>query len=127
MACLDGTPGVISDADFLQQQALLGSGFAHLVRVESSVYSGLHLIVLMTDPTVEAGLLQPYANNLNTVSTTRTAYLLREATTALEDYIQSTCQQTFNDYLLTHGLKVSQDFATLSGKLGRPIDPGNVA
>jgi len=127
MACLDGTPGIISDADFLQQQALLGSGFSYLIAVDSLMYAALHSVVLMTDPTVEAALLQPYARNLETVSTTRTASLLREATTTLEDYVESSCQQSLDDYLLTHGLKVCQDFASLSGKLGRPIDPRNVA
>jgi len=124
---MDGTPGMISDADFLQQQAVLGSGFFHLTAVENLMYTGLHLVVLMTDPTVETALLQPYNRNLGTVSTTRTASLLREATTTLENYIESSSQQSLDDYLLTHGLKVCQDFASLSGKLGRPIDPRNVA
>src|SRR3954471_24147843 len=114
MACRDAIPGIISDVDFLQQQLLLGSGYAHLVQVEVLVQSGLHLIVLQTDPEVEVALLSPYVTNLNVVQHLKTANLLRSATEALERHITDRSGQTFDDYLFTHGLKVGQDFAALS-------------
>ena len=127
MACRDGTPGILSDTELLQHQALLGSGFAHLVQVELLVQSGLHLIVLSTDADVEVALIGAYANNLQTVDRSRTANLLRQATEALERHITDRSGQTFNDYLFTRGLKVGHDFATLSGLLGHAISPLNIS
>ncbi len=127
MACRDGSFGILSDEELLQQQALLGSGYAYLIQVETLVYSGLHLIVLSSDPEVEVALLQPYAANLEEVDPNKTANLLRRATEALERHITDTSGLTFDDYLFTHGLKVSQDFASLSAALGRTISPLNVA
>lgn len=127
MACRDGTPGILSDAELLQHQALLGSGYAYLVGVETVLASGLHLIVLSTDPDVEVALLQPYAQNLDAADPNKTAALLRQATEALENHITDRSGQTFNDYLFTHSLKVSQDFAALSAALGHTISPLNIA
>jgi len=127
MACRSAIPGILTDAEFLQQQALLGSGYAYLVQVEALVYSGLHLVVLSTDPEVEVALLQPYVSNLDTVDHLKTATLLRQATEALERHITDISGQTFNDYLYTHGIKVSQDFASLSAALGHAISPLNIA
>lgn len=127
MACRDAIPGILTHAEFLQQQALLGSGYAHLVQVETLIFTGLHLIVLSTDPEVEVALLQPYVSNLDTVDHLKTANLLRQATEALERHITDRSGQTFNDYLYTHGIKVSQDFASLSGVLGHAISPLNIA
>jgi len=127
MACRDGTSGILSDTELLQQQALLGSGYAYLIQVERFVYSGLHLIVLSSDPEVEVALVQPYAANLEEVDPTRTAGLLRRATEALERHITDRSGQSFDDYLFTHGIKVGQDFAALSAALGHTINPLNVA
>lgn len=127
MACRSSIPGLITDAEFLQEQALLGSGYAAFVNVEAYVQSGLHIIVLSTDPAVEVALLDPFVQNLNTVAHLKTATLLRQATDALERHITDTTGQTFNDYLFTHGLKVSQDFAALSAALGQSISPLNIA
>jgi len=127
MACRSAIPGIISDAELLQQTGLLGSGYSHLVQVETLVFSGLHLVVLSTDPEVEVALLQPYVKNLDTVDHLKTATLLRQATDALERHVTDRSGQTFNDYLYTHGLKVSADFASLSAALGSPISPLNVA
>lgn len=126
MACRDAVPGILSDSEFLLQQGLLGSGYAHLVQVESLVYSGLHLVVLSEDPEVEVALLLPYSRNLDTVAHLKTANLLRQATEALERHITDRSGQTFNDYLYAHGLKVSQNFAALSAALGHIISPLNV-
>ena len=127
MACRDGTPGLISDTEFLAQQALLGEAFADLVDVEAKVYSGLHRIVLLTDANVEAALLPGYTSTFDTVDHNKTASLLRRAVQALELHITSTTGQTLNDWLFTNGLKVGQDFATLSGILGQTINPANIA
>ena len=127
MNCRDGSPGIITHVEFLQQQALLGSGYAALVQLESYVHSGFHLIILSTIPEVEVALLQPYAENLDTVNPSRTSNLLRRAMLALERHITDRSGQSFNDYLYTHGLKVSQDFAALSGRLGTTISPLNIA
>lgn len=127
MACRDGVNGLITNPQFLEQQLLLGEAYADLIDVEAKVYSGLHLIVLFTDADVEVALLQPYASTLDKVNPNKTANLLRQALEALENHITNTTGQTFNDYLFTNGLKVSQDFAALSGVLGHTINPLNVA
>ena len=117
---------MLSPSDLISQQALLGSGYAFLVRVEEQVESGFRLVVASTDTEAELALLNPYATNMDTVDPQRTAGLLRQATMALETHITDRSGQTFNDYLFTRGLKVTRDFATLSGILGTPIDPENV-
>lgn len=117
----------LSDSALLQHTALLGSGFTSFVQVETYVESGFRLVVASTDVDVELALLNPYARNLDRVEPTRTANLLREATEALERHVTDSSGQTFNDYLYTHGLKVSQGFADLSAALGRTIDPLNIA
>jgi hypothetical protein len=127
MACRDGTPGILSDAELLQQQSLLGSAYASLVVAEQYVESGLHLIVLSSDADVEAALLQPYVRSLEAIDPLRTSETLRSAVEALEQHIVNMSDLSFNDYLLTRGLQVSEDFATLSETLGHPIDAGNIA
>ena len=125
--CRDVVAGILTDAELLQQQALLGQGYANLVGVESLIYSGLHLIVLSTDDIVETNLISAYNSNLETVDHVGTAGLMRQATEALERHIENNSGMSFNDYLAVHSLKVSQDFADLSEILGHPIDPANVA
>lgn len=127
MVCRGGLPGILSDAELLQHTAYLGSGYADLVQVSNLVQSGLHLVVLSTDVQVELDLLTPYVQNLAKVNPLQTANLLRQATEALERHITDRSGQTFNDYLFTHGIKVSQDFANLSGALGAAIDQSNIA
>lgn len=118
--------GILSDDVFLQHQAFLGSGFASLKEVESLVESGLTLVVASTDVQVEIDLLGSYTANLTRVSIDATAQLLSLATNALERHITERSGQTFNDYLFTNGLKVSQDFADLSAVLGATIAPQNI-
>lgn len=118
--------GILSDDDFLQHQAYLGSGFASLRVVESVVESGLALVVASTDVQVEVDLLDRYVANLTRVDVDATAELLSLATLALETHITERSGQTFNDYLFTNGLKVSQDFADLSLRLGAPINDQNI-
>src|SRR4051812_7940651 len=113
--------GILSDSELLQHQALLGSGYAYLVQVDLLVESGFRLVVASSDVEVELNMLAPYARNMDRVVPDRTSNLLREATEALEQHITDRSGQTFNDYLYTHGLKVSQNFADLSAALGRPI------
>jgi hypothetical protein len=127
MICRSAVPGILSDAELLEHQALLGSGYAHLVQVEALVYSGLHLVVLSTDVQVELDLLGPYNRTYNTVNPAKTAGLLREATVALEQHIESRSGQTFNDYLYVRGLKVGRDFASLSAIVAETINPLNIA
>ena len=118
---------ILSEAEFLHHQALLGSGYMHLVEVETLLESGFRLIVVSSDSEVELALLNPYARNLDKVSPTRTANLLREAATALERHVTDSSGQTLNDYLYTNGIKVGQDYADLSAALGRTINPLNIA
>jgi len=117
---------MLSPSELMDQQALLGSGYAAFVQVEALVESGLRLIVMATDTDAEVALLTPYSDNLNTADSYRTAWILQEATLALERHITDRSGQTFNDYLFTRSLKVTQDFATLSMILGATIDPKNI-
>lgn len=126
MACRDAIPGILSDQELLEHQGLLGSGYYYLVQVERVVQSGLHLVVLSTDVEVELALLRPYNNTLDKVNPLSTANLLREAVEALERHITDRSGQSFNDYLFTRSLKVTQYFADLSGVLGLPINEGNI-
>ena len=128
MGCRDGTPGILTDLQLLQEQELLGEAYSSLVSVEGYVQSGLQIIVLSTDDDVEVSLLQPFAQNLITVDHNKTSVILRQATQALEQHIVDRSGQTFDDYLSTHALKVSQDFAALSASLGLSIiSPTNIA
>jgi len=117
---------ILTDSEFLQHQAFLGSGFASLRTVQSVVESGLALVVSSMDVLVELDMLDAYVVNAASVETDVTAALLREATLALETHITERSGQTFNDYLFTNGLKVNQDFADLSNALGAPIAPENI-
>ena len=120
---------IISNEDFLQEQAWLGSGYSYLVQISNLMYSGLHLVVDTQDIDVEVDLLGPFNTNLNAVNPGSTYNLLRTATQALERHITSRSGQTFNDWLYTQEppLQVSPDFATLSGLTGTPIAPQNIA
>jgi hypothetical protein len=118
--------GLISDQDFLLQQAFLGSGFAGLVQAHSVLESGLALVVSSTDIDVEVAMLDPYVRNVASMNPDATAGQLRVATEALERHVTNQTGQTLNDYLFTHGLKVSRDFASLSEALGAPINEVNI-
>lgn len=118
--------GTLSDTEFLQHQAFLGSGFAGLALAQTMVESGLALVVASTDIGVEVDMLNPYAINAETVNVDATANLLALAARALEGHITGTTGQTFNDYLFVRGLKVSQNFADLSAILGATIAPANI-
>jgi hypothetical protein len=117
---------MLSDLEFLGHQGLLGSGYALLVAVEPLVQSGFQLVVLSSDIETELAMLGGYDRNLPKVAPARTANLLRDATEALERHVTDSSGQTLNDYLFTRGLKVSQDFADLSGALGQAINPLNI-
>jgi hypothetical protein len=118
--------GILTDVELLQQQALLGEGYADLVDVENLIYSGLHLIVLATDDIVETNLLGAYNANLKTVYHVGTASLIRGATEALERHIENNSGMSFDDYLTFRSLKVTPDFAALSAIFGHPISPSNI-
>ena len=119
--------GIISNSNFMAQQALLGSGYAYLEMVEPLVYSGLNLVVLSNDVDVVLALLNPYQTSDTNADPLRTASVLRDAITALERHITDQSGQTFNDWLYTQGLKVAQSFADLSAAVGTPIVPQNIA
>lgn len=118
--------GLISNQNFLRHQAFLGSGYAALVECESLLLSGIELIVSETDVDVEVDMLQGYSINYQIVDPNATSSLLRQATNALQDHIQNRSGQEFNDYLFLRGLKVSRDFADLSGNLGTPVQEQNI-
>jgi hypothetical protein len=126
MACRDGLPDIITNDGLLLQTGLLGSGYSYLIGVYSMVYSGLNAIIATEDVGVEVDLVQPYATNLTLVEPASTAGLLRGATEALENHVTNRSGQSFNDYLHTRGLQVSEYFAALSDNLGHPIDPQNI-
>ena len=119
-------PNMLTCDEFMQHQALLGSGYHFLVELEAVVGSGLNLVVLSTVIGVEVDLIGPYNVNLATVDTTRTTSLLQAATVALEAHITARSGESLNDWLATRSLRVSQDFADLSATLGTIIAAGNV-
>lgn len=117
---------LISDADFLAQQGYLGSGYIGLYQAQTMVDSGLALVVASADVDVEVDMIGGYTRNLNTVDSQATSGLLREAHDALVNHVTNHTGQTFNDYLYSRNLKVSQAFATLSENLGLEIAPENI-
>ena len=119
--------GIISNANFMDQQALLGSGYAFLEQVEPLVYSGLELVILSNDVDVLLALTGPYQTSDTNADPLRTASVLRDAIVALERHITDQSGQTFNDWLYAQGLKVAQSFADLSAAVGTPIVPQNIA
>lgn len=119
--------GLISDSDFLRQQAYLGSGYAALVSVHSYVQSGLELVVSSVDVDVELDMIGGYSEDFNNTEEVNTASsLLRKATEALQRHVTTRTGQTFNDYLYLNGLKVTPQFAELSAIVGQEINPVNV-
>jgi hypothetical protein len=119
--------GLISDTDFLRQQAYLGSGFASLENVHSYVQSGLVLVVDSVDVDVEIDMIGGYTEDFNSTEEINTASsLLRKATVALQRHVETRSGQTFNDYLYLRGLKVSTKFAELSAIVGQEINPVNI-
>lgn len=118
--------GILSDEEFLAHQYLLGDAYAGLVQARDRVQSGLALVVASGDPQVEVDLIDAYSTNLDTLEPEATSNLLASSTRALEAHIVDVSGQTFNDYLFTNGLKVTRDFADLSGYLGVPIDDTNI-
>lgn len=117
---------ILPNDQFLLQQGLLGSGYASLVQVQSYLQSGVNLVVASHDADVELDLLSPYVQNAESMDITASAAYLRVATLALERHITDESGQTFNDYLFVNGLKVGQNFASLSGLLGVTINPVNI-
>ena len=118
--------GILSDEEFLEHQAFLGEAFSGLITARDRVQSGLALVVASTDRQVEIDLLDAYRLNLEILEPEASSSLLANATKALEGHIVEVSGQTFNDYLFTNGLKVSQDYADLSENLGTTIDPINI-
>lgn len=119
--------GLISDSDFLRQQAYLGSGYAALESVHSYVQSGLYLVTASSDVDVEIDMIGGYTEDFNNTEEINTASsLLRKATEALERHITTRTGQTFNDYLYLRGLKVTPQFAELSAIVGQEINPINI-
>lgn len=118
--------GIITDDEFLRIQGYLGSGYQNLVLCQVWTQSGLNVVVASQSIDVEVDMLQPFAGNVQTLEPSLTANMLRDSTLALEDHIQRKSGQTFNDWLKTNGLKVTEAFSELSGYLGRPIESGNI-
>ena len=118
--------GIITNDEFLRIQGYLGSGYQNLVLCQVWTQSGLNVVVASRSIDVEVDMLQPFAGNVQTLEPSFTATMLRSSTIALEDHIQRKSGQTFNDWLKTNGLKVTQEFADLSGYLGTSIDPANI-
>lgn len=117
---------LIPDSEFLAHQAYLGYGYSSLVRLNLCVQSGLNLIVDSEDIEVEGDMLYPYNQNNINVNANSTYDMLRLATEALQRHVTSRTGQTFNDYLFIRGLKVTQDFATLSELMGVTVNPINI-
>jgi len=97
-----------------------------LVEVHSEIFAGLALVAASNDVDVSLDLLNPYAANETATTQTSTFTLIRTATNAVIGHIAHESGQTFNDYLFTNGLKVTQDFATLAGLCGTPVNNLNV-
>lgn len=117
---------LISNTDFMVQQGYLGSGYLGLYQAQNCIESGLVVVVASTDVDVEVDMLGAYSQNMVTVDSQATSGLLRQAYDALVEHVTNHTGQTFNDYLYSRSLKVSQAFATLSGNLGLEIAPENI-
>lgn len=118
--------GLISNQNFLKHQGYLGSGYAAFVQANSLLLSGIELIVSETDVDVETEMLDGYTLNYQNTDPAATSSLLRLATQALQEHVQNRSGQEFNDYLFLRNLKVSRDFADLSGHLGVPVQEENI-
>lgn len=117
---------MLSTDQFMQQQALLGSGYAGLFQVETFLESGLTLIAALDDVVATVDLTEPYATNLDSMSVTRSAGNLRLAAQALQTHIEHTSGLLLNEYLYSNGLKVTQEYAALSQILGVTINVLNI-
>jgi len=118
---------LISDSDFLRLQRYLGVGYDGLSQAEASLESGFAVIVASTDVDVEVDMLGPYNQNVVAMDTMATSGYMRVAWAALQQHVNNKSGQNFNDYLWTRAMKVTPSFALLSGYLGVPVDPRNVA
>lgn len=119
--------GLITDSDFIRQQAYLGSGYAALESLHSYVQSGLEVVVSSEDVDVEVDMIGGYTEDFNNTEEIGTASsLLRRATEALQRHVTTRTGQTFNDYLYLRGLKVTPQFAELSAIVGQVVNPVNI-
>ena len=80
---------MISPSEFLQQQALLGSGFVSLVAISGFMQSGMSMVVAYSDVTAEMDMLSPYVQNASSTDPEVSSNLLRSATIALENHVTS--------------------------------------
>jgi hypothetical protein len=117
---------MLSAAEIVQHQALLGEAYYRLTEISDLVESGLTLVAASDDVGVSLDLVQPFALNYDGVDTGRTANLLRDAALALQGHIERRSGQSMNDYLYSQGIKVTQNFADLCQHLGVTISVVNI-
>ena len=118
--------GLLTDQEFLLLQGLLGSGYDGLVRMQSSLESGLTVVAYSTNPTVEVDLLYAFDANANEAATGLTKDLMARATLALLRHVENRGGQEINDYLYARQMKVTRRFAELSSGLGYVIARDNI-
>jgi len=125
---------VISKADYLQLSSILGEEYRQFIDAATLAESGLTFVVRFdeTDPTVD--LIPDVFPHSLTVAGIRDGFPgnSRSYVTALQNHVINRSGLSVNAWLsnttaFPPAIKVSQDFATLSGAVGFPIDAGNIA
>lgn len=117
---------MLSTTEFLDQQEVLGNAYAGLVTVETMLESGLTMVAAVDDVPATLDLIEPYSSTFQEQMAATQAGRLRTATLALIGHVETRTGQPINGWLYTNGLKVSQNFASLSGVLGVEINVLNI-
>jgi hypothetical protein len=125
---------VISKADYLVLSTFLGDQSRKLIDAAAIARSGLVHVVLLQDVDQEVDLLFDYFSHSESSRGTRDAFpgRARGAVTALNNHVINRSGFTLNTWLpdtdvFPPAIKVTQDFADLSGAVGFTISAGNIA
>lgn len=116
---------IVTTAEFMALEGYITYAYDALFVCSTNLQSGLSLIVASSDPYVEADMLDPWFSNM-TDAEDSTTDLLFQATQSLLTHVETRAGLQINDYLSSNGLKVSREFATICGSLGKPISESNV-
>jgi len=118
---------VISGDDYYSLSSLLGDAYSTQTTAIGYVDSGLREVVLLDDEDQEYDLLYDFYNlrdQITAVLSSPANYA--SAVRALNNHVINRSGMDLNVWLSTNGVKVTQEYATLSGLIGFTIDPGNI-
>ena len=118
---------VISGDDYYSLSSNLGNAYATQTSAIGYVDSGLREVVLLDDEDQEYDLLYDFYNAREQVTGTLSSPVnYTSSVRALNNHVINRSGMDLNVWLSTNGVKVTQDYATLSGLVGFTIDPGNI-